>query len=164
MNCPLEVCAAVILYGGRLLLATRRPGGHLAGKWEFPGGKVKAGETLVACINRELHEELGLLVRQASLLFDVLHHYPEKTVHLHFLLCEIDSAKSVHPREGQHVAWFLADQLPLQNMAAADRITIEHIQQSNWITQDENAKVPDTELPVLQNSALTGLLQDWLRK
>ncbi|MFA6931899.1 MAG: (deoxy)nucleoside triphosphate pyrophosphohydrolase [Lentisphaeria bacterium] len=164
MNCPLEVCAAVIFHGGRLLLATRRPGGHLAGKWEFPGGKVKAGETLVACINRELQEELGLPVQQASLLFDVQHHYPEKTIHLHFLLCEIDSDKAVHPREGQLVAWFQADQLPLQNMVPADRIAIEHIRRSNWMTQDEYSEAPDTELPVLRNPVLTGLLQDWLRK
>ena len=51
----LEVCAAVAFRDGKLLLASRRPGSNLAGKWEFPGGKQREGESLADCIRRELH-------------------------------------------------------------------------------------------------------------
>ena len=62
----LDVCAAVVVADdGRLLLATRRPGSHLAGKWEFHGGKVHPGESLEDCMRREAAEELGLLLTAA---------------------------------------------------------------------------------------------------
>ena len=54
----INVCAAVLLHEGKLLLTTRRPGGHLAGCWEFPGGKVKVNETHEQTIVREIKEEL----------------------------------------------------------------------------------------------------------
>ena len=135
MNRPIEVCAAVILHGGRLLLATRPPGKHLAGKWEFPGGKVKTGETLVACIIRELQEELGLPVRQAFLLFEVLHQDPEHSIRLHFLMCSLAPEFVVQPREGQISEWFEAARLPLDQMAPADRETIVRIRQGQGITK-----------------------------
>ena len=159
---PIEVCAAVIMHGGRLLLATRPKGTHLEGHWEFPGGKVKADETLAACIIRELQEELGLQVRQAFLLFEVLHHYPEKTIRLHFLLCDIDLAQTFCPQEGQRFAWFQADQLPLQTMVPADRKTVDYIRQGQWVLPEDTFDEKVNELPVLRNPELTALLQDFL--
>ena len=72
----LEVCAAVAFRDGKLLLASRRPGSNLAGKWEFPGGKQRDGESLVDCIRRELLEELGLEITDALELFSLVHRYP----------------------------------------------------------------------------------------
>ena len=78
----INVCAAVLLHEGKLLLTTRRPGGHLAGCWEFPGGKVNADETLEACIVRELKEELALSVNCVGELFSLAFDYPEKSIKL----------------------------------------------------------------------------------
>jgi mutator protein MutT len=70
------------------LLITQRPaGGHLAGLWEFPGGKREAGETFPECLARELQEELGLEVRVLEEVEALTHAYPEKTVHLRFFRC-----------------------------------------------------------------------------
>lgn len=79
-----RVAAAVIRDGaGRILLTQRAQGTHLGGLWEFPGGKVERGEKLQQALQRELHEELGIAVLEATPLITVSHRYPEKTVTLH---------------------------------------------------------------------------------
>ena len=69
-------------------VAFSSPGGsqgvHLAGYWEFPGGKCDAGETLAACLTRELREELDVDVAVGDELFTTTHAYPERRVELHF--------------------------------------------------------------------------------
>jgi 8-oxo-dGTP pyrophosphatase MutT (NUDIX family) len=66
---PLAVVAAVIRRGDRFLVCRRPPGGAWPGAWEFPGGKVRAGETPAAALERELREELALAARVGPLLF-----------------------------------------------------------------------------------------------
>ena len=83
----IDVAAAVLIRDGKLLITQRPRGSHLGGLWEFPGGKAHAGETLEACLSRELREELGIEVEVGSLLELVTHAYPEKTVRLHFFRC-----------------------------------------------------------------------------
>ncbi|MBP5299883.1 MAG: NUDIX domain-containing protein, partial [Victivallales bacterium] len=117
---PLAVCAAVVFRGGKLLLATRRPGSSLAGKWEFPGGKVRPGESLENCIARELSEELGLAVRSATEMGEVTFAYPEKSVCLHFMLCTIDAQAEAVPREGQQCGWFAPGEWRSVELASAD--------------------------------------------
>ncbi len=117
----IEVCAAVAFFGHKLLLATRRPGGSLAGKWEFPGGKCAAGETLAACIARELREELAATVTDATELASLVHVYPDKTVRLHFMLCRLAHVTAMTPQEGQTFAWFEANDIPTLDLAPADR-------------------------------------------
>ncbi len=123
MPSKLEVCAAVVLKGDRLLLATRRPGSHLAGKWEFPGGKIKEGETASQCIERELLEELGLNVSCAGELFALDFEYPEKSIRLHFMSCETDSVAK--PMEGQHIGWFTAREALALDLAPADEKALD---------------------------------------
>ena len=67
---------------GRILVNQRRPGTHLAGLWEFPGGKRNAGEGRQAALARELHEELGIEVVTAEPLLTLRHDYPDRRVHL----------------------------------------------------------------------------------
>ena len=88
----IEVVAAVIERGGRILIARRHVGSHLGGLWEFPGGKRQAGETAEAALVREIREELDAAVSVGELLDDVEWRYPEKTVRLALL--------PLHPRGG----------------------------------------------------------------
>ena len=74
------VVAAVVVRGGRVLLSRRPEGKHLAGLWEFPGGKVEEGETPEAALAREVREELGLEIDTPSPYAFVHHEYPEKRI------------------------------------------------------------------------------------
>ena len=84
---PIEVVAAVIEQDGRFLLTLRPDGTHLAGHWEFPGGKVHEGETHAEALQRELLEELDIVGAVGELVHTVTHAYPEKTVTLFFYRC-----------------------------------------------------------------------------
>jgi 8-oxo-dGTP diphosphatase len=99
----LVVTAAVIERDGAYLI-TRRPGGvHLEGYWEFPGGKCDGGETLPECLRRELLEELGVEARIGAEIFSVTHDYPERSIELRFLACELLGHPS--PLLGQEMRW-----------------------------------------------------------
>ena len=89
----IQVAAAVIECDGRYLITQRGPHTHLAGYWEFPGGKRESGESLEACVQREVREELGVEVTQPTLFMAIQHEYPEKEVELHFFFCTISEGK-----------------------------------------------------------------------
>jgi 8-oxo-dGTP diphosphatase len=72
----LEVTAAVITNGERILACRRQPGGPHGGKWEFPGGKREVGETLEQCLRRELQEELSIDAEIGAELWRTSHRYP----------------------------------------------------------------------------------------
>ena len=82
MKTVLVVAAALIDGDGRVLIAQRPEGKSLAGQWEFPGGKVEAGETPEAALIRELNEELGIVVKQACLAPFVFASHTYETFHL----------------------------------------------------------------------------------
>jgi mutator protein MutT len=86
---PLAIVAAIIRRGDKVLITKRPDHVHLAGLWEFPGGKVEAGESLEAALQREIREELGLDISVEDEFFSVQHEYPDKSVHLHFFNCTI---------------------------------------------------------------------------
>ena len=118
----MHVCAAVLFRAGTVLLTSRPPGGHLAGMWEFPGGKKHAGETAGACVARELREELNVDVIPLDLMFSTLHEYPTKTVYLEFYRTyPIDSFFTPLPTEGQGVAWVDTARILDFDLAPADR-------------------------------------------
>src|SRR5436190_22885174 len=85
----LEVSAALLFHQRKLLITQRKRGTHLAGLWEFPGGKREAGETFEQCLQRELREELGIETTVHELVEEIVHHYPERSVHLKFFRCEL---------------------------------------------------------------------------
>ncbi|MEO8460448.1 MAG: Nudix family hydrolase [Dokdonella sp.] len=107
----------------RILLAQRRPGAHLAGMWEFPGGKLETGESREAGLKRELDEEIGIDVIAARPLIQVAFRYPEKNVLLD--VHEITEYRGTPgPREGQPLAWATLDELDEYPMPEADRPVI----------------------------------------
>jgi 8-oxo-dGTP diphosphatase len=97
------VAAAVIERAGALLVTRRPQGVHLEGFWEFPGGKREPGETLAACLVREIREELGVDARVGDEIFTTTHTYPERRVELHFLHCDLGSEPQ--PQLGQDMRW-----------------------------------------------------------
>ena len=97
------VSAAVIERDGRFLITRRQQGVHLEGCWEFPGGKCHEGESLAACLERELREELDVPARAGAEVFTTMHDYPDRRVELHFLACEITG--DPRPRMGQGMMW-----------------------------------------------------------
>lgn len=115
-----EVAAAVILRAdGAFLLAKRPPGKVYAGWWEFPGGKVEAGEPPVQALARELHEELGIDVRTAWPWLTRVFTYPHASVRLNFFRVTRWDGEP-HPREGQSLAWQRLDEPLLQPMLPAN--------------------------------------------
>lgn len=86
-NQALQVVACIIEHEGRFLITRRHKQSHLGHLWEFPGGKIEPGETREQCAVRECEEELGITVEPLELVTEVLHAYPEVTVHLHFMAC-----------------------------------------------------------------------------
>lgn len=89
---------------GRVLLAERPAGKPWAGYWEFPGGKIEAGEDPRAALTRELHEELGIELDRGCPWITLEYAYPEKRVRLHFFRVQAWHG-TPHGREGQHLAW-----------------------------------------------------------
>ena len=103
------VVAAVIEADGRFLLTLRPQGTHLAGHWEFPGGKCEPHETHAEALRRELHEELEIVAAVGSLVHAVTHVYPERTVELHFYACSYTGEP--RPMIGQQMRWVRRDEL-----------------------------------------------------
>lgn len=77
---PKIVTAAILIKGQAILLMRRAPGENLAGKWEFPGGKLEAGETPEGCLQRELQEELGIKANVGQHVCDSLYNYPSGSI------------------------------------------------------------------------------------
>jgi 8-oxo-dGTP diphosphatase len=119
---PIVVLAAVVERNGRFLITRRLDHGHLAGLWEFPGGKCEAGETHEACLARELMEELGVGAEVGDELMVTEHAYPDRTVRLHFRRCDIRGEPQ--PRLGQQIQWIARASLALLDFPEADRTLI----------------------------------------
>ena len=102
----LVVAVALVDRDGRVLLARRPPGKALAGLWEFPGGKVDAGERPEAALIRELREELGIETDEACLAPFTFASHAYETFHLlmPLYICRVWKG-TAEPREGQELAW-----------------------------------------------------------
>jgi len=113
---------ALVDVDGRVLIARRPEGKHLAGLWEFPGGKVEDGETPEVCLIRELREELGLEVRQACLAPFVFASHPYERFHLlmPLYLCRRWEGFAV-AREHAALAWVRPKEMDDYPMPPADK-------------------------------------------
>jgi len=123
MRAPIVVLAAVIERDGRFLLTRRLKGTHLAGTWEFPGGKCEPDESHEACLARELVEELAVAATIGDEIFTVEHAYPERTVRLHFRRATLLSEPS--PQLGQQMRWIAREALRSLELPEADRGLVE---------------------------------------
>ncbi len=119
-TCVLDVVAALVWRGDELLVTQRPAGSHLAGFWEFPGGKIEPGETPEAALARELREELDLAVQIDRLRSEVVHDYAEKTVRLLFFDCAWIGGEARNVAVAAH-RWITRHELTTLTFPPADR-------------------------------------------
>lgn len=121
------VAAALFDAAGRVLIADRPAGKHMAGRWEFPGGKVSPGESDLEALGRELREELGVETASARHCLTLTHRYPDRTVELSLWIVE---AYRGEPRalDRQRLKWTAVEHLQQEDILEADRPFIEALQ------------------------------------
>jgi mutator protein MutT len=103
-----EVAAGIVWNGAEVLIARRQDNDHQGGRWEFPGGKRREGESIEQCLRREMLEEIGIEVHVGPLWRALTHVYPDRAVSLYFHICdshegtpraiECAEVRWVHPR------------------------------------------------------------------
>jgi 8-oxo-dGTP diphosphatase len=123
----MQVAAAVLFdAAGRVLIGRRPEGKPMAGFWEFPGGKLDAGEDAVQALERELSEELGIGLEQARPLITLRNDYPDRTVVLEVFI--VDSYKGEPAAlEGQALRWVRTAELSRQQLLPADAPIVDAI-------------------------------------
>lgn len=122
------VAAALFDSLGRVLIAERPPGKTLAGRWEFPGGKIDSGETEEQALARELHEELGIDVVRAERMLELRHEYPER--HIELCMWRVGEYLGMpEPRDGQGLKWVRPEELEYEDLLEADRPIVQALQQ-----------------------------------
>lgn len=119
------VVAAVIEVEGRFLVTRRLPRTHLAGMWEFPGGKIDSDERHVDALRRELREELDVDADVGPLEYQTSHAYPERTVTLYFYRCRLRGQP--RPLLGQEMRWVQRTELATLGFPPADAELIDRL-------------------------------------
>lgn len=120
------VAAAVVRRAGRVLLTQRPRGGHLAGFWEFPGGKLEVGEAPEAALVRECREECGIDVQVVEILEVTFHRYEDEDVLLLFYDCRLPAGEVQNIEVDQHV-WCTPDELREHRLPPADVAVVDRI-------------------------------------
>ena len=119
------VVAAVIERDGALLVTLRPEGTHLAGHWEFPGGKCMPHESHPEALRRELFEELDIAARVGRSVHRVTHHYGERSVELNFYECSYEGTPK--PMIGQELRWVPRGELCTLRFPEADAELIKRL-------------------------------------
>jgi len=116
-----EVVAAIIKFNDEILCVQRAKNNlpYISEKYEFPGGKMEAGETKEAALRRELSEELNIEANIQSQFLTVVHNYPDFELTMHSFICEVDK-KQLTLNEHIDSKWLTIDQLHSLDWAAAD--------------------------------------------
>ena len=121
------VAAALFDAAGRVLIAQRPEGKHMAGWWEFPGGKVAAGEGDPEALVRELREELGVETRPDAEVMTLTHEYPDRTIDL--VLWRVSLLRGTpHGLDGQQLKWVACQSLGSERLLPADAPFIDALQ------------------------------------
>ena len=121
----IDVVAAVIERGGKILISRRPKGAHLEGLWEFPGGKAEAGESAERALVREVREELGVAFTAGERVAEVDWQYPDKRVSIAFFRGTVEGEP--RPLEGQELAWVAPADLDRYEFPPADASLLERL-------------------------------------
>lgn len=128
----IEVVCGLIEQEGRILLGQRKPGDKHALKWEFPGGKIEAGESPAQALAREIDEELGVASGAITEMHRYDFAYPGKTA-VRLIFLHVDGfAGEIDNRIYHALAWIHPRELPHYDILEGDLAFIEWLQASNW--------------------------------
>ena len=128
----IKVVAGVVIKENKCLIARRSPGRNLAGLWEFPGGKLEAGETPQECLRRELREELEIDITVGSFVAESYFEYESGSIHLLAYQAAWESGEltlNVHDA----YAWVSADQLLDYTYPPADVPVLQELVRGDWL-------------------------------
>ena len=122
----MKVTAGILWRDGQVLLARRRPGKHMGGRWEFPGGKIEPGETPEESLARELEEELDVRARIGECLCCVA--YDGDGVSLELMVYRVDHFEGTPAlKEHQEIRWVMPSELRSFELADSDRTVVERL-------------------------------------
>ena len=150
------VVAVIINEQGEILLTQRLPGKHLAGCWEFPGGKVEADESPIAALKRELSEELDIVLVDARPLISVAHSYPEKKVLLDVWQVSCYTG-TPHGNEGQPLVWVPRTNLHQWALPPADDAIVAALKLPSYYLITPEPEKLDQFLTRLEKALLQGV-------
>jgi 8-oxo-dGTP diphosphatase len=119
-----HVVAAVLYRAEEVLIFRRGPGMTGAGHWEFPGGKVEAGEDAVSALKREILEEIGAAIEIESYIGETVHQYPVKKIRLNFYWAKAPP-EPFHLAEHDAYRWVKPKELDVKILSEADRPIVE---------------------------------------
>lgn len=126
---PVEIAVAVIEDRGRFLVARRPDHAILGGYWEFPGGKRRPDESFLACLLREVREEVGIEIDGAEPLDRAVYAYPHAVVDIAFFRCRL-KAGTPRPLGCAEVRWVSGAELAAYRFPPANASVIRHLAQS----------------------------------
>ena len=128
-----EVVAAVLKKEGKIFCAQRKDEGPLARKWEFPGGKIEAGESKEEALARELYEELNIEIQVGDYIMTVEHQYPTFHITMHAFYCDLHDEK-ILLNEHLDSKWLSPTELSQMDWAEADIPILETV--SGFLSPD----------------------------
>lgn len=126
-----KIIGVAVIYNnqGQILIDRRRPQGLMGGLWEFPGGKIEPGETIIECIKREISEELAIEIEVGSHLITIAHDYIQFTVTLIVHYCQHISGHPM-PLECDEIRWVTLNELDNYQFPEANIQIIHALRQS----------------------------------
>ncbi|MFU2314671.1 8-oxo-dGTP diphosphatase MutT [Rahnella sp. PCH160] len=128
----LNIAAGIIRNSGNEIFITQRDASsHMAGFWEFPGGKIEAGETPEQAVVRELHEEVGIDAKAPVLLKTLEHRFPDRIITLYFFLVE-EWQGEPYGKEGQPKRWVKQSELKAEEFPPANEVVVNALKNNQF--------------------------------
>ena len=128
----IEVVAAIIHDGEGRVFATQRGYGPMKDGWEFPGGKMEAGETAEEALKREIWEELDTRIEVEQLFETIDYDYPEFHLTMHCYICKVESGE-LTLKEHEAARWLTKEQLGSIDWLPADQSIISRLKESGYV-------------------------------